>query len=188
MAKTLVILFAAFALVFPLSSAFSQEAPASAYIIGPGDLLAINVWKELDLTMEVTVLPDGRINFPLVGEVMAEGRSLSELKDIMTKGLARFLSAPEVTVILKESKRRRIYTLGKLLNPGPYPLDPGMSVLQALSVAGGFAEWADTKNIHILRYVNGQEERLKFNYNDFLSGKGEERNLALRPGDIIVVP
>ncbi|MEW5733617.1 MAG: polysaccharide biosynthesis/export family protein [Thermodesulfobacteriota bacterium] len=188
MVKTILLLLAGLALFLPGPAAFCQDPVTDAYTIGPGDLLAVNVWKEPDLTMEVTVLPDGRINFPLVGEVTAQGLTLGAVKDLLTQGLARFLSAPDVTVILKESKRRRIYTLGRLLRPGPYPLDPGMTVLQALSVAGGFAEWADTKNIHILRYDNGREERLKFNYNDFLSGKGEERNLALRPGDIIVVP
>ncbi|MFP3927929.1 MAG: polysaccharide biosynthesis/export family protein [Desulfobacteraceae bacterium] len=167
-----------------------QKIPSQGdyYHIGPDDVLSIFVWKESDLTMDVTVLPDGRITFPLVGEVMAAGRTVGELRDVMTEKLSEFVEAPEVTVVVKETRSRRIYTIGKVNSPGPYPLAPDMTVLQALSTAGGFAEWADEEQIHIIRRKGSEEKQIKFNYKDFISGKNPEQNILLEPYDTIVVP
>ncbi len=158
------------------------------YRIGPNDVLNIYVWREPDLTRDVTVMADGRITFPLIGEVVAAGKTVAELKQIITEKLQKYVTAPEVTVIVNESRSQIIYTIGKLNNPGPYPLTPGMTVLQALSAAGGFAEWADTKNIVIVRREGGKEVQLKFNYKEFISGKNLGQNILLKPGDTIVVP
>jgi polysaccharide export outer membrane protein len=159
------------------------------YLIGPGDILYIHVWKEPDLTQEeVPVMSDGRITFPLIGEVMAEGQTLSGLKDIITEKLSHFVKATEVTVILKKSYGQRIYTIGKLNAPGPYPLEPDMTVIQALSTAGGFAEWADTEKIRVIRRKGGTEVQYKFDYKDYISGKKMEQNIVLEPNDTIVVP
>ncbi len=181
-----------FAIVL-LGGAFSP-APAAGeskmpyYRIGPDDILSIFVWKEPELTLDVTVMSDGRISYPLLGELMAQGRTVSSLKEAISKRLAKFVTAPEVTVIVRESRSRRIYTIGKLNRPGPYPLAPHMTVLQALSVAGGFTEWADTKNILITRREGEREVQLHFNYKDFIAGKDTGRNVLLRPNDTIVVP
>ncbi|MGD9157961.1 MAG: polysaccharide biosynthesis/export family protein [Desulfobacteraceae bacterium] len=158
------------------------------YKIGASDVLYIFVWKEPDLTLDLTVMPDGRIIFPLIGEVMAKGRSAIELKDIITKKLKDYISSPEVTVLVRQSNSRRIYTIGKINSPGPYPLEAGMTVLQALSVAGGFTEWADSKNIRIVRRLKGKEAMFGFNYQDFIAGKNLGQNLLLEPGDTIVIP
>ena len=164
------------------------ESKMPYYRIGPDDILSIFVWKEPELTLDVTVMSDGRISYPLLGELMAQGRTVSSLKEAISKRLAKFVTAPEVTVIVRESRSRRIYTIGKLNRPGPYPLAPHMTVLQALSVAGGFTEWADTKNILITRREGEKEVQLHFNYKDFIAGKDTGRNVLLRPNDTIVVP
>jgi polysaccharide export outer membrane protein len=170
-------------------SAFAQ-APVqdSSYKIGPNDVLTIFVWKETELSRDVTVMPDGKITYPLIGEIMAQGQTASELKKAITDKLQNFVTAPEVTVIVKESRSQVIYAIGKLTKPGPYALAPGMTVMQALSAAGGFAEWADTKNILIVRREGGKETQLRFNFKEFTAGEKLEQNILLKPGDTLVVP
>jgi polysaccharide export outer membrane protein len=176
-------------LVASAGSAVAQ-APAqdSSYKIGPNDVLSIFVWKEAELTRDVTVMPDGKITYPLIGEIMAQGQTASELKKVIADKLQSFVTAPEVTVIVKESRSQVIYAIGKFTRPGPYPLAPGMTVMQALSAAGGFTEWADTKNIIIVRREGGKEIQLRFNYKEFTVGEKLEQNILLKPGDTIVVP
>jgi len=175
--------------IVSLGTAMAQTpAPESSYRIGPNDILNIFVWKEADLTRDVTVMPDGKITYPLIGEITAQGQTASELKKTITEKLQNFVTAPEVTVIVKESRSQVVYTVGKLTRPGPYPLAPGMTVMQALSAAGGFAEWADTKNIMIIRREGGKEIQLRFNYKEFTSGERLEQNIVLNPGDTLVVP
>jgi polysaccharide biosynthesis/export protein len=168
----------------------AAQAPAqdSSYKIGPNDILNIFVWKEAELTRDVTVMPDGKITYPLIGELMAQGQTATELKKVITEKLQSFVTAPEVTVIVRESRSQVIYAIGKLTKPGPYPLAPGMTVMQALSAAGGFTEWADTKNILIVRKEEGKETQLRFNYKEFTSGEKLEQNILLKPGDTLVVP
>jgi polysaccharide export outer membrane protein len=160
----------------------------SAYKIGPNDILTIFVWKETELSRDVIVMPDGKITYPLIGEITAEGLTASELKKAITDKLQNFVTAPEVTVIVKESRSQVVYALGKLTRPGPIALAPGMTVMQALSAAGGFAEWADTKNILIVRREGGKETQLRFNFKEFTAGEKLEQNILLRPGDTLVVP
>jgi polysaccharide export outer membrane protein len=175
--------------IVSLGTAVAQTpAPESSYQIGPNDILNIFVWKEADLTRDVTVMPDGKITYPLIGEITAQGQTASELKKTITEKLQNFVTAPEVTVIVKESRSQVVYTVGKLTRPGPYPLAPGMTVMQALSAAGGFAEWADNKNIIIIRREGGKETQLRFNYKEFTSGEKLEQNILLKPGDTLVVP
>ena len=183
------LLFFTFLVAVFLSSEVSlAESESSPYLIGPTDILNIYVWKEPDLTQDVTVLPDGKITFPLIGEIQAEGQTVIELKKAITEKLQGYVTAPEVTVVVRQINSRRIYTLGKLNSPGPYPLEPGMSVLQALSTAGGFAEWADDKNILVIRREGVEEIQYRFNYKEFISGKNLKQNIPLKPNDTIVVP
>jgi polysaccharide export outer membrane protein len=146
------------------------------------------VWKEPDLTQEIIVMPDGRITFPMAGEVMARGKTVMELQYQITEKLSDYLTAPEVTVILRESRSRWIYTIGQVNHPGPYVLEPDTSVLQALSMAGGFAEWADQKQILIVRRQDNKELFFLFNYREYISGKNLEQNILLQPNDTIIVP
>jgi polysaccharide export outer membrane protein len=165
----------------------AQQEPPD-YLIGPNDILNIHVWREPELTRDVTVTPDGRITFPLIGNIMAQGKTVTELKEIITGKLKNFVTAPEVTVIVNESRSMTIYVIGQVKTPGRYPLAPDMTVLQALSTAGGFAEWADTKNIMIVRRQGGKDIQLRFNHNTFISGKNLQQNILLKPNDTIVVP
>ena len=165
-----------------------NQSNQPSYQIGPGDILNIFIWKEPDLTQNITVTPDGKISFPLIGEVLAQGKTVTELKEIITKKLENFITAPEVTVIVQNSLSQRIYMLGKVNQPGPFPLQPEMTVLQALSTAGGLAQWADEKNILIIRRHEGKEIQLRFNYKEFISGQNIDQNIILKPNDTIVVP
>jgi polysaccharide export outer membrane protein len=165
-----------------------NETNSSHYLIGANDVLNIFVWKEADLTQDIIVMADGRITFPMIGEVMAKDLTVIELKNIITEKLKNFISNPEVTVIVKESRSRMIYTIGKVNKPGPYQMQPDMTVLQALSTAGGFTEWADTKSIMIVRRAKNNEVMFRFNYQEFISGKDLKQNIVLEPNDTIVVP
>ena len=167
-------------------AAFAQDP--SAYRIGPADVLNIYVWKEPDLSRDVTVLPDGKITFPLIGELQAQGKTVAELKKIITDRLKNYVTAPEVTVVVKDPLSQRIYVIGKVNQPGPLPLEPGMTVLQALSAAEGFDQWADEKNIRIIRREGDKEVQYRFNYKQYIKGKNIEQNILLKPGDTIVVP
>lgn len=169
----------------------SEKAPEqkeSYYKIGVNDVLGIFVKDETALTQDMVVMPDGRIIFPMIGEIMAQGHSAIDLKDTITEKLKEFIKNPVVTVMVRQSNSRRIYTIGNVGRPGPYPLEADMTVLQALSVAGGFTEWADRKYIMVVRRANGKETMLRFNYQDFIAGKNLENNMMLVPGDTIVVP
>ena len=132
-------------------------------------------------------MSDGKISFPLIGNVVAQGKTVAQLRDDITTKLKGYIDTPEVTVIVNASSRR-IYTIGNVTTPGPYPLAANMTVLQALSTAGGFSEWADTKNIVIIRRSNGKESQHPFNYKEFIAGKNVGQNIVLQPNDTIVVP
>ena len=157
------------------------------YTIGPNDTLSIFVWREEDLTRDVTVMSDGKISFPLIGNIVAQGKTVAQLRDTITKKLKYFIDSPEVTVIVKES-HQLIYVIGNVNKQSPIPLQANMTVLQALSTAGGFSQWADQKNIIIIRREGGKELQLSFNYKEFVSGKNVEQNIVLKPNDTIVVP
>ena len=165
-----------------------EDTDESHYLIGANDLLNIFVWKEPELTQDITVMSDGRISFPMIGEIMAEGKTVTELKDIITEKLKDYVTDPLVTVILRESRSRPLYIIGKVNQPGLYPLTSDITILQALSIAGGFAEWADTKHIVVVRRQGKKEVMYDFNYQDFISGKNLSQNRVLEPNDTIVVP
>jgi len=159
-----------------------------SYIIGPLDVLEIQVWKEPDFSRQVLVRPDGKITLPLVGDIPASGMNTMGLKVLLSEKLEDFVSKPEVTVIVLESHSKNFYIIGKITRPGTYPLNPDMTVLQAISVAGGLAEWADKDSIRIIRRSEGKEEILPFDYDKVISGKKLEQNILLKPNDTIIVP
>lgn len=173
--------------IFFTLSTSADETESADYLINPNDVLNIFVWREPELTRDVIVMSDGKISFPLIGNIVAVGKTVAQLKDTITKELKKFIDAPEVTVIVNVS-HRLIYVIGNVNGQGPYPLEANMTVLQALSTAGGFSEWADTKNILIIRRKNGKEFQQHFNYKEYISGKKTEQNVVLLPNDTIVVP
>ncbi len=160
----------------------------SSYIIGPMDVLEIQVWKEPDFSRQVLVRPDGRITFPLIDDIQASGMTTLGLKALLTERLKGFVDSPEVTVIVIESRSKNFYIVGRVNQPGRYPLSPNMTVLQALSVAGGPIPLAHKDNIRIIRRSEGKEEILRFDYDKVISGKKLEQNILLEPNDTIIVP
>lgn len=158
------------------------------YTIGPMDVLEVHVWKEPDFSRTLLVRPDGQITIPLIGDIQASGMSTLALKNLIRIKLKRFLDNPEVTVILVESNSKKFYIIGKVKLPGTYSLSYNMTVLQALSVAGGLAEWADKDSIRIIRKSGGKKVILKFDYDKAISGKNLEQNILLKPNDTIIVP
>ena len=169
------------------SSASSKSAPADPnYVIGAQDVLDISVWKEEQLTKTVPVRPDGKISMPLLNDVQAAGLTPTQLANQITESLKKFVTDPQVTVIVREINSQRVYLLGEVTRAGAYPLLPNMTVLQALSSAGGFTQFANLKKIYVLRVENGKQEKFPFNYKHAL--ESPDQNILLKAGDTIVVP
>lgn len=171
------------------SDAQAKTNQTQAYVIGAGDLLAINVWKETELTRTVLVRPDGRISLPLVGELQAGGRTAAQLQAEITDKLSSFISHPQVNVIVQEIKSRSFNVVGKVVKPGEFVLIRPTTVLDGVAQAGGFLEFAKTTKIYVLRRLSdGTTSMLPFNYKKVIKGQGLEQNVLLLPGDTIVVP
>lgn len=136
----------------------------------------------------VPVRPDGRISLPLINDIQAAGLSPEQLAATVAEKLRKFVTEPQVTVIVTAVNSQRVFVVGEVLRAGAFPLFPGMTVLQALGTAGGFTTFADVKKIHVLRMRDGKQVELPFNYRDVLNGDKPEQNIRLEPGDTIVVP
>jgi polysaccharide biosynthesis/export protein len=159
----------------------------SDYVIGADDTLRISVWKEPDLTETLPVRPDGKISMPLLNDVQAAGLTPLQLKDSLTEKLRKYISDPRVTVVVTAMNSRRIFVSGEVVHSGPMALLPHMTMLQALAQAG-FTQFANLKAIYLLRTENGRQEKIPFNYKDVIKGNHPEQNIALKPGDTVVVP
>jgi polysaccharide biosynthesis/export protein len=159
-----------------------------AYVIGPQDVLDINVWKEPEMTRTVPVRPDGKISLPLINDVQAAGSTPQQLASAVSDKLRKFLTEPQVTVIVTAINSQRVYVVGEVLRAGAFPLLPGMTVLQVLANAGGFTTFANEKKIHVMRVVNGKHTEVPFNYREVLKGDNPDQNIKLEPGDTVVVP
>jgi polysaccharide export outer membrane protein len=168
---------------------YRDTAAADEYIIGSDDVLAINVWKEPDLSRTVPVRPDGKITLPLVGDVTASGNTPKQLQSNLEQDLAKYISKPAVTVIVQEPKSHKFNVVGQVQKPGSYVLTSPMTVLDAIALAGGFRDWAKVKSIYVLRAgANGARTKLAFNYKKVIKGQSNEQNIQLQTGDTIVVP
>src|SRR6266850_3615164 len=154
----------------------------SDYVIGADDTLQISVWKEPDLTESLPVRPDGKISLPLLNDIPAAGLTPMQLKDSITEKLKRYIADPRVTVVVTAMNSRRVFVTGEVLHTGAMPLLPHMTMLQALAAAG-FTQFANLKNIYLLRMDNGRQVKLPFNYKDVVKGNHPEQNIALKPGD-----
>jgi polysaccharide export outer membrane protein len=165
----------------------SSEA-ARAYVIGPEDLLTIAVWREEGLTRQVRVRPDGRISFPLVGDLTAAGLTAAQLQTELTSRLRALVQAPVVTVIVDEINSYKVFVLGEVERPGPVPTRVPVTVLQALSLAGGLRPYADADSIVLVRERGGRTTRVRLSYKDIVLGRRGAVNLTLESGDTLVVP
>lgn len=159
-----------------------------SYIIGPADVLTVDVWKERELTRSVTVRSDGKISLPLLGDVQAAGETPDQLAKSLTFALGKYVTRPQVTVIVSAMNSHRVYVLGQVAHPGVLLLLGNLTVLQALATVGGPGEFAKLKDIYILRKEQGRQQRFRFNYKAVIRGKDTGQNIVLKPGDTIVVP
>jgi polysaccharide export outer membrane protein len=171
------------------SQSHRASASDNAYVIGAEDVLAINVWKEPEISRSIPVRSDGKISLALIGELQAAGRTPLQLEQEITKRLQNYISEPEVTVIVQDSKSHRINILGMVARPGSYLLTGSTTVLDAIAMAGGFKDFAKQKSIYVLRTkADGTQERIPFNYKEVIKGKNPEQNIRLLPRDTLVVP
>ncbi len=161
---------------------------SSLYKIGIGDILSITTWKEPDFTVEsVRVRSDGKITFPLLDDIQAEGLSTMILKKAVQKKLSVYVESPNVTVTLINPMSRRFYILGEILRTGEYPLTKKLTVMQAFALAGGFTEWADKNKILLYRRGDNMEETIIIRYKDIIKGDFS-KDIQLQPDDTIIVP
>ena len=168
----------------------SPAAPASdEFVIGPGDVLAINVWKEQEISKVVPVRSDGRISLPLIGELQASGLTPRQLEAEITKRLKDFVADTSVTVVVQEIHSQKINVLGMVSHPGSFPLAKPMTVVDAIATAGGFRDFAKQKDVYVLhKDANGKQTRIPVNYKDVIKGIHPEQNIELQSGDTVVVP
>ncbi len=171
----------------------SPVAPAGTvvpgdYVIGPDDVLTIVFWREKDLSGDVAVRPDGKISLPLLNDIEAAGLTPEELRLRVTAAAEKLMEEPTVTVVVKQINSRKVFITGQVAKPGPYPLNGPTTVVQLLAIAGGVLEYADDKNIAIMRTENGRPVSLRFNYDQVKKRRNLEQNIQLKPGDTIIVP
>jgi polysaccharide biosynthesis/export protein len=162
---------------------------ADAYKIGSGDILEIVTWKEPDFSRpEVLVRTDGKISFPLLGDVQAAGRTPMEVRQEIQSGLKAYVDNPIVTVTVKKPDSQKFYILGEVQKTGEYPLLKGLTVLQAFAIAGGFTDWASKKEIILLRHENGKDRVYNINYKRIVNDKDFSQNISIKADDTIIVP
>ena len=163
-------------------------ADSRQYVIGPEDVLYINVWKEETVTRTVTVRMDGKISMPLIDDMQAAGRTPLQLKENLTQKLKEFIGNPTVSVIVMEANSFKVYVSGQVRMPGVYRLRNETSIAQILSMAGGLTEWANLKKIIVIRKEDGKAKRITVNYKKVIQGEDLSANLILKAGDTIIVP
>lgn len=160
-----------------------------SYVIGENDMLDIDVWKEKEISRQIPVRPDGKISLPLIGEIQASGLTPLQLQDNITQQLKSYIDNPEVTVIVDEPRSHQFNVVGQVARPGTYQLSESMTVLDAIAGAGGFKDFAKETKIYVLRVAQGGTRvRIMFNYKKVIRGDDLQENVALKPGDTIVVP
>ncbi len=169
----------------PPPQAVSQAGPE--YRMGPEDVIKVSVWENKDLTLDLVVRPDGKISMPLIQDVVAEGQTAVELANTIHDRLLTFIKEPQVSVIVLQVNAPKYFVIGNVAKPGTYSLRSETSVLQALALAGGFTQFASTRNIKLIRNSGGKQDSRRINYNDMID-EGGEGNYVLKSGDTIVVP
>ena len=192
MARALLLFFLALT-SFAMHEANAQDPvsgsiSASGYMLGPEDVLEISVWKEENLQREVLVRPDGKISFPLVGDIQAEGKTPEQLRHEIAGWLRKYIPDPVVTVLVKKVAANKIYVLGQINKPGQYMVGSYLDVMQVLALAGGLNAFAAENDIRILRRQGDKEVVIPFEYSEVKKGRKLAQNIILQNGDVVVVP
>jgi polysaccharide export outer membrane protein len=183
----------------PPASRPASAAPASAtngaaatvppdYVIGPEDVLGVLFWREQEMSGDVSVRPDGIITLPLIGDIKAAGLTPDALRTNVESLAAKFLTDPNVSIVVRQLNSRKVFITGQVTTPGAHALTGPRTVMQLIALAGGLTEYADGENITVMRDEGGKTRAFKFNYKDVSKGKKLEQNIQLRPGDTVVVP
>jgi len=173
-------------LATPLPSSSAPEASGD-YVIGQGDVLEVFIWRNEKLSREVVVMPDGNISLPLIQNIKAEGLTILQLRYVITQKLSQYVESPKVTVMMMEMNSYKVSVLGRVLKPGVYPVTGKTSIIEAISMAGGFTEWANKRNVTVMRGQEGEERSIAININKIISGKDPSQNILLRRGDTVIV-
>lgn len=163
-------------------------ATEPGFTIGPEDVLGVLVWREPDLTADVTVRPDGMVTLPLVRDIKASGLTPDQLADRIQTAVREYVTDASVTVVVRQMNSRKAFITGEVARPGAYPLTSTMTVMQLIAVAGGLNEFADGGKISIMRVEGGRTRALPFDYKNVASGRKAAQNIVLKPGDTVVVP
>ncbi len=179
--------------VSPLVEAQAAAAEVSppdqaSYRLGPEDVIEVTVWKEPDMTKTLIVQPDGKVFYPLIGEVVAAGKTVKEIQDEISKRLEKFVTDAAVTVILVKAQHYKFFVTGKVNKPGEFLVGRPTSVLQAIAMAGGLTPFASPKSIKVVRKQGGVDEIYGFNYKEVSKGQWLSQDIILKPGDVVVVP
>jgi polysaccharide biosynthesis/export protein len=173
-----------------------SKVPAAAVVvptepgftIGPEDVLGILVWRDQEMSGDVTVRPDGMITLPLIRDIKAAGLTPGELADRIQEAVREFVTDASVTVVVRQMNSRRVFITGEVARPGAYALGSSMTVMQLIAIAGGLTEFAQAKSISIMRVEAGRTKTFPFDYKDVAKGKKAQQNIVLKPGDTVVVP
>lgn len=177
-------------LIFIAPAALAAESGAdSTYLINPGDVLSISVWREESLQItDVLVRPDGYVSFPLVGNLKVAGKGLQTVSEEMANSLTKYIPDPVVHVAAKTLSGNQVYVIGKVTRPGVYPMGSNIDVVQALSMAGGMTPYAAANKVQILRREGGRQSAIQFAYGDIEKGENLDQNIILKAGDVVLVP
>jgi polysaccharide biosynthesis/export protein len=171
----------------PVVTPVTPPLPAD-YVIGAEDVLAVIFWRDETISAEVVVRPDGKISLPLLNDVHAAGLTPAQLREVLDNEARRYVEEPNATVIVREINSRKVFITGQVARPGPYPLTSDTTVLQLIAMAGGLLEYANDKNIFVLRNEGGRSVTFPFNHRDVVRRRNLGQNILLRPGDTVVVP
>jgi polysaccharide export outer membrane protein len=158
------------------------------FTIGPEDVLGVLVWKDQEVSSDVTVRPDGMITLPLIRDIRAAGLTPTELADRIQAAVREYVTDASVTVVVRQMNSRKVFITGEVAKPGSYPLASSMTVMQLIAVAGGLTEFAESKSISVMRIEGGQTKTFPFDYKNVANGKKPQQNIVLKPGDTVVVP
>jgi polysaccharide export outer membrane protein len=174
-------------------SAVDEPGPLSAqvpknYVIGLGDVLEVFVWRNEQLSRELVVRPDGKISLPLIQDIQAEGLTVPQLTDEITRMFDRHINNPRVTVLVRQINSYKVSVLGRVMRPGVYPITGSTTLLEVISMAGGFTEWANKRKIAVITHHAGEEDKITLNYEKIASGEDPGQNITLKRGDTIIVP
>ena len=196
MRRTLALAFFALLLITPAlaqtmggTAVMPAQSPGVGpdYLIGADDILHISVWREQEMTTTVPVRPDGKISLPLIGEVEAAGLTPTALQQSITNKAEKFVTNPQVTVMVTDVRSKRVYVVGEVMRPGSYSMTPTMTALQAITAAGGLTPYANSRRIFVMRKEGGNATRVQFNYHAVVSGRDLNADIALKPGDTVIV-